>query len=658
MTHQDAAARIAKLRVAIDKYRYQYHVLNAAEISEAALDALKHELYTLEQEHPDLITPESPTQRVAGTALPKFSKVEHQTPMLSMEDVFSEAEMGDWLARVEKLAEGTQSYLVMPKIDGLAVSLIYQDGKLVSAATRGDGKVGEDVTMNIRTIESIPLELRTPVAGRVEVRGEIYMRKDDFAKMNARRAELGEELFANPRNVSAGSIRQLDPKIAAARPLRFFAWRLESGVDQQTQKSSLEACQKLGFATPPFVVAANFIDIKKYFTSLGQERESLDYWIDGVVVRVNDLSAFESLGVVGKTPRGLVAWKFAPEEATTKVETVDWFVGRTGALTPVATVSATFIAGTTVTHATLHNADEIARLGLKLHDTVILTKAGDIIPKITKVLTELRDGSEANIVLPTACPVCASPVIRREGEVALICSNKQCFAVTSENLLHAARAFAIDGLGGKIVEKLEDAGLLKTAPDIFRLTIDDLKDLEGLGDISAKKLVEEISRRKTIELDAFISALSIRHVGQETAFALAANFGTLESFIAADKNRLLTVPDVGETVADAIIEFLQSEHARQLFADYQAVGVTIKSAKKVAQKLAGLKFVVTGTLATMGREDAKDKIRLAGGSVAGSVSKNTNYVVVGDNPGSKADDAATLGVPILSEAEFLRILGQ
>ncbi len=658
MTHSEAANRVDKLRQAIDKYRYQYHVLNAADISEAALDALKHELYQLEQEHPDLITPESPTQRVAGVALAKFNKVTHVTPMLSMEDVFSAAEMGEWLTRVEKLAEGAQDYVVMPKIDGLAVSLVYQDGKLVSAATRGDGRIGEDVTMNIRTIESIPLTLLEPIPGRVEVRGEIYMRQADFTAMNAARTAAGEEPFANPRNVSAGSIRQLDPAVAAARPLRFFAWRLESDLGQRTQVESLERARQLGFSTPPFVHAKNFDDIKQYFAELGAERASLDYWIDGVVVRVNNLQAYESLGVVGKTPRGLVAWKFAPEEATTKLASVDWFVGRTGVLTPVATVGATFIAGTTVTHATLHNADEIARLGLMLGDTVILTKAGDIIPKITKVLTELRVGSEKAIELPVNCPVCGSAVIRRSGEVALVCSNKQCFAVASEHILHAARAFGIDGLGGKIVERLEEAGLLNSAPDIFRLSVDEIKNLEGFGEVSAKKLIEEIARKKVIDLDAFISSLSIRHVGAETAFALAVHFGTLASFIAASKDRLLTVPDVGETVADAIIEFLHSEHGQKLLVEYQEVGVIVKEAKKIEQKLAGKKFVVTGTLTTMGREDAKDRIRLAGGSVAGSVSKNTDYVVVGDNPGSKADDAATLGVPTLSEEEFLRILGQ
>lgn len=664
MTKDEAKKRLAKLRKLIEKYRYEYHVLDIQEVSEAANDALKHELFTLEQEYPDLITPDSPTQRVGGEPLPKFSKVTHQNPMLSMEDVFTEDEMQEWLQRVEKLAERQLDYVVMPKIDGLAVSLVYEDGVLQSAATRGDGRTGEDVTMNIRTIESVPLTLRTTpstsplVRGRIEVRGEVYMRQKDFDAMNCSRKAAGEEEFANPRNVSAGSIRQLDPKVAASRPLRFFAWRLESAVGHAAQREGLERLHELGFAVPPHEVAHNFVEIKKYLAALDKKRDKLGYWIDGVVVRVDDLRAYESLGVIGKTPRGLVAWKFAPEEATTRVERVDWFVGRTGSLTPVATVKATFIAGTTVTHATLHNADEIARLGLQIGDTVILTKAGDIIPKITKVLTELREGDEIEVQLPTTCPVCDSPVERRAGEVAIFCTNKQCFAVAREKVLHAVRAFGIDGLGEKIIERLENVGLLNSAPDIFRLQTDEIKGLEGFGEVSAKKLVDEIQSRKEIDLDAFIVALGIRHVGEETAFTLSLGFGTLDAFLNAKKEELLGMSDVGEVVAEAIVEFLGSEHAQKLIADYEEVGVVVRPAKKVEKKLVGKRFVVTGTLTTMGREDAKERIRLMGGNVAGSVSKNTDYVVVGANPGSKADDAAKLGVPTLSEEEFLRILGE
>lgn len=658
MTKNEAKNRIEKLRALIDKYRYEYHVLDTAEISDAAHDALKHELYQLEQQFPDLITSDSPTQRVGGEPLPKFSKITHATPMLSMEDVFTDDEARNWVARVEKLAGKTLDYACMLKIDGLAVSLVYQDGNLVSAATRGNGKIGEDVTMNVRTIESVPLTLRTSVKGRVEVRGEIYMRKDDFAVMNEKRKKAGEEEFANPRNVSAGSIRQLDPKIAASRPLRFFAWGIVTDLGQRSHVESLERAREFGFATSPFVYAKDFDEVRGFFTKMGEEREKLPYWIDGVVIRVNDRAIFDGLGVVGKTPRGLVAWKFPPEEATTRVESVDWFVGRTGALTPVATVTATFIAGTTVTHATLHNADEIARLGLKIGDTVILTKAGDIIPKITKVLTELRDGKERTVRLPEVCPVCDSPVERHEGEVALFCTNRECFAKERERILYAARAFEIDGLGEKIIERLITEGLLKTAPDIFRLTPDDLRGLEGFGEVSANKIVEEIARKKIIDLDKFVLGLGIRHVGGETAFDLAIAFGTLEKLVTATKEELVAIPNVGDVVADEVVAFFASVHTAQLLRDYAEVGVDVRPAKKVVQKLAGKTFVLTGVLETMDRDVAKERIRLLGGNVSGSVSKNTDYVVAGESAGSKLDNAKKLGILVLSEDEFLRMLGQ
>jgi DNA ligase (NAD+) len=374
------------------------------------------------------------------------------------------------------------------------------------------------------------------------------------------------------------------------------------------------------------------------------------------VVRVNNNKIFLQLGVVGKTHRGIAAWKFPPEESTTIVESVDWFVGRTGALTPVATVKATFIAGTTVTHATLHNADEIDRLGLKIGDTVILTKAGDIIPKITKVLTELRTGKEKIIALPAVCPMCGSKVERREGEVALVCTNSQCFAIEQERLLHAARAFAIDGLGDKVIEKLFTLNVIRIAPDLFAMTIDDLKDLEGFGEISAKKLVNEIASRKHIALDQFIVALGIRHVGEETAFALSLAFGSIDAFASASTEQLVAVPDVGETVAQSIVDFFANEYGSTIVDAYRNVGITIEKAKAIKRVLEGKTFVLTGTLDALGREEAKEKIRLLGGGVSGSVSKKTSYVVAGAEPGSKLADAQKLGVPVLSEEEFLRMI--
>lgn len=683
MTKAQAAERIEKLRKSIDHYRYQYHVLDALEISEAALDSLKHELYELEQQFPDLITPNSPTQRVAGTALPKFKKITHVHPMLSMEDVFSVREFHDWTERIAKLNDGRiPSWYAMLKIDGLAVSLVYEDGVLQTAATRGDGHIGEDVTHNIRTIEAVPLSLRTPneneirawankfgmseraaflaasASGRVEIRGEVYMPKKAFEKMNKERAKRGEELFANPRNVSAGSIRQLDPAVAASRPLSFFAWRIEDGAEVARQTAMIDLLHMWGCKTAPGVHAEKIHDVEDFFVKMGKEREKLDFWIDGVVIRVDDTRLFADLGVVGKTPRGIVAWKFPPEEATTRVESIDWFVGRTGTLTPVATVAPTFVAGTTVTHATLHNADEIARLDVRIGDTVILTKAGDIIPKILKVLTELRTGKEKKVTLPVVCPVCDSRVTRREGEVALVCTNKNCYAMERERVLHAARAFAIDGFGEKIVEKLLNAGLVKIAPDIFTLTKDDLLAVEGFAEVSAQKLIDEIARRKEIELEDFIVALGIRHVGAETAFVLASSFGMLERITSASEKDFAEVSEIGPVVAESLATFFRDVHTKKLLDAYEAAGVRIKKAKAIQRVLTGLSFVITGTLTSLGREEAKEKIRLMGGSVSDSVSKKTSFVVVGENPGSKADKARELGVPTLTETEFLEKMGK
>jgi len=681
MSKTEAKERILKLRQLIDKYRYEYHVLDTQEVSDAVNDSLKHELYTLEQEYPEFISADSPTQRVGGKPLDKFKKVPHVYPMLSMEDVFSFEELNDWHDRVLRIREGNAlDFYAMLKIDGLAVSLVYRDGILETGATRGDGKIGEDVTNNVKTIESVPLSLREPSegelkalkkqfdlsdelidklrqrSGRIEVRGEVYMPKKAFEKMNAERTKRGEETFANPRNVSAGSIRQLDPAVAASRPLDYLAWRLETDLGEPTQTAGVEILKMFGFKTSIGEHCNDSSDVRKFFDSIAKKREKLDYWIDGVVVRANDNLAYRQLGVVGKTPRGLVAWKFPAEEATTKVESIEWFVGRTGALTPVANVSPTFVAGTTVVHASLHNADEIERLGLKVGDTVILTKAGDIIPKIVKVLVELRTGKETAVKIPEKCPMCSSDVVRRVNEVALMCPNPSCYAIEREKVLYAARAFSIDGLGDKIVEKLLGAGLVKTPPDIFRLQAADFLGIEGFAELSAKKLYDQIQTRKEIELAPFIVSLGIRHVGAETAFSLALSFGSIDNLAAATREELLNVPDIGETVADSIHEFFQSQHGKKMIRDFEEVGVKIKKAKAVKRILDNKRFVVTGTLAGIGREEAKEQIRLLGGNVSDSVSKKTDFVVVGENPGLKADKAKELGVKILSESEFLKML--
>ena len=673
MTKTEAKQRIGKLRDVIEHHRRLYHVEDRQELSDAALDSLKHELKTLEDRFPDLVTPDSPTQRVGGVASAKLAKVKHASSMLSIEDVFSAQEFLAWETRIAKLLNGKKpDYYAMLKIDGLAISLVYEDGTLVNAATRGDGTVGEDVTANIRTIESIPLALRQPapsawkalgmpkrdiMRGRVEIRGEVYMPKKAFDVMNALRKRRGEETFANPRNVAAGSIRQLDPSVTALRPLAFFAWAFVDD-DVRTHAQGIDLLHTLGFRTGDGTLCAAQSDVKEFFDEMLRKRDALDFWIDGIVVRINDTATFAELGVVGKTPRGLIAWKFPAEEATTRVESVEWFVGRTGALTPVATVIPTFIAGTTVTHATLHNADEIMRLGLRLGDSVVLTKAGDIIPKITNVLTDLRDGKEKAIMIPRKCPVCGSSVERRDDGVALFCTNRECFAKERERILYAARAFGIDGLGEKIVERLIAEGLLKTAPDIFTLNAEEIAGLEGFGEVSAKKLVGEIGCKKSISLDRFIVALGIHHVGHETAFDLAAAFGSLEKFVKATRDNLLDIPNIGDVVAHAIIEFLQSENAKQLLEAYQDAGVRVNSVNRAFCKLEGMTFVVTGTLEALGRDEAHEKIRLLGGNVAGSVSTKTSYVVVGEHPGSKADTAKTLGVPTLTEHEFLKMISE
>ena len=592
MTKNDARRRAQKLRDLIDYHRYLYHVLDTQEISDSALDSLKHELYLLEQQYPDLGRKDSPTQRVGGKPLEKFEKIRHKQKMYSMEDVFSQVELTNWNERILKIASLPRvDYYAMTKIDGLAISLIYKDGVLMTAATRGDGLIGEDVTQNVRTIEAIPLKLRIPndreisqlkkdislsedvlkilknLHGTLEIRGEVYIEKKKFDRLNKDLKKRGEKTFANPRNLAAGSIRQLDPVVTAARPLNFRAWHLDD-IGQQTQEAGMYILKLIGFRVVEGERAKSLKDISPYFDHIAKRREKIDYWIDGLVIRINDLNLYKMLGVVGKTPRGIVAWKFPPEEATTRVLAIDWFVGRTGKLTPVATVEPTFVAGTNVTHATLHNFDEIKRLGLKIGDTVILTKAGDIIPKITGVLEKLRTGSERSAVPPKICPVCGSFVQRKGKNIDLYCTNKKCFSMEKEALVHAARAFDIVGLGDKTIERLLAGGLLTSPADLFGLTASAIKGLTGFGEISAQKLVEEIAQKKKITLSKFIVALGIPNVGEETAVALARRFLTLDALINASHEDLKAVSDVGEVVAASLKSYWQDERIHALATAY------------------------------------------------------------------------------------------
>ena len=684
MTKDEAKQRIAKLCESIDRYRYEYHVLDRETISDSALDSLKHELYRLEQEYPDLITPDSPTQRVGGKALAKFKKVRHDRPMLSMEDVFAQEEFQEWMERILRLG-AAPSFFCMPKIDGLAISLFYENGSLVSAATRGDGTIGEDVTANARTIDSIPLRIMGPQLrdtpssslrsgrrgprpsapmisrGRVEVRGEVYISTSDFEKLNAEQEKRGGEKFANPRNAAAGSVRQLDPGITASRHLSFVAWDLVTDLGQKSQSEEWEMLRAFGFRPTPESVSVSTIgQVEERWHALQKKRDRLGYWIDGMVIRIDDNETFDRLGVVGKTPRGLVAWKFPAEEVTTIVKDIQWFVGRTGVLTPVAVVEPTFVGGTTVQHASLHNIDEIHRLDVRVGDTVVLYKAGDIIPKVKEVIRGLRPRVGEAARPPKTCPICGSDVARREGEVAIYCTNRRCAAQNQEAVLHAARAFEIDGIGPATIAALMDAGIIQLPPDLFALTPDDLKPLEGFADVSANKLVAEIQSKKTIPFARFIAGLGIRNVGEETARDLATEFGSVERVMYATAEELTRVENVGGVVAKSIEEFFREPHNRAIVAAYLAHGVTIVSPSKPDrdQRLKGKTFVLTGSLDSMSRDEAKDAIRELGGDPSESVSKKTSYAVVGSDPGSKAEKARKLGVPMLSEREFLTMIGR
>lgn len=665
MTKSDATRRIAKLREQIDYYRYQYHVLDKSEISDAALDSLKHELDQLEQQYPELITADSPTQRVGGAPLAKFVKAPHSVPMLSLNDVFDSTEVRAWADRIAKLTPGTQSFFAELKVDGLALSLTYRKGVLVRAATRGDGRVGEDVTENAKTIEAIPLRLRSTkrkLPETLEVRGEVYMTKQVFAQLNAAATKRGEPAFANPRNASAGAIRQLDPKITASRKLSFLAYDMVTEVGLRTHEEVHGLLAELGFQSGKHNRAcATLADIERYYQDVAKVRPKLPYWIDGSVVSINDLATFRRLGVIGKTPRGAIAYKYPAEQATTVVEDIQVQVGRTGALTPVAHLRPVLVAGSTVSRATLHNLDEIRRLDVRVGDTVILEKAGDIIPDVVQVLPKFRNGKEKVFHMPTHCPACNAKVMHPEGEVAYYCTNKNCFAQRMEELQHfvAKNALDIDGLGPKILEQLWHADLIRTPADLFDLTEKDLAPLERFAEKSAENLVQSVQAvRSGVDLWRFIHALGIRHVGEQTSHDLAEAFGTFAKLRAASVQKFLAVRDVGVTVAESLVAYFQDrQHQQLLDALLKRIVVRSEQQRKVGP-LAGKSIVVTGTFESYSREEMKAAIRAAGGRWASSVSAKTDYVVVGDSPGSKASQAKMLGLPMLDEVAFIKLVRQ
>lgn len=670
MNKDEASLRVAKLRELINDYRYHYHVLDESTMSEAAADSLKHELAELERQYPDLITPDSPTQRVAGRPLDKFQKVQHRDRMISLADVFSEDEVREWVISNEKLAGKITEFFTDIKMDGLACALHYQDGLFVQAVTRGDGLVGEDVTMNVRTIENVPLRIAEP--GHVEVRGEIVIFKRDFDELNRKQQKSGEKPFANPRNLAAGSIRQLDPKIAASRKLRFIAYDLVE-PNLPTHSAAYAKLSELGFRTSGEDRVFTRLErlerrdgttpqtVFEEIDYLADHRENLPFNTDGMVIKINDRAIYQRLGIVGKTPRGAVAFKFPAEESTTTVRDIVISIGRTGAATPVAILDPVSVAGSTVRHASLHNADEIARLDVRIGDTVIIYKAGDIIPQVKEVLTTLRpsDAQPFDYLQALKQQYPELEFERPEGEVVYRVKGENSDLILKRAIEYYASkpALNIDGLGEKNVAALIDSGLVGSIADLYRLRPEKVASLERFAELSAQNLVAAIERAKTPPLEKFIAALGIRHVGTQTATTLAQHFHSIEALSQATEAELLALPDIGKTVAEAILAYFSDEDNLNLLSELRELGVRPTFTDQSTLPLTGRSYLVTGTLESMGREEAEDRLRELGATVTSGVTKSTTALIVGAKPGkSKLDKASKLGVPTLDEKQFLSLI--
>ncbi len=710
---RELQSKVTHLRAQIDDLRYRYHVLNDPEVTDAMYEGLMDELRKIEEAHSEVVTPDSPTQRVAGRPLDKFEKVVHQVTQWSFNDAFSEQDIRDWEERILKMLEKSLgerpkdlNYVCELKIDGLHIILMYENGVLKTAATRGDGRVGENVTQNIRTIQSVPLRLKydlSPVLpfakgrgaatpplpqwrGQGEdwsliVEGEAWLGRDMLKKINEDRAKVGEALFANPRNAAAGTLRQLDSKIVAERKLSLTTYDISKiqGTSElvETQEQELMMLHEFGFLTDTHWRVCNTIEeIIKFYKEWEKQKNSQPFWIDGVVIKVNQRKYQDALGFTGKAPRWAIAFKFPAEQGTTKVVDVYWQIGRTGALTPVALMEPVKLAGTTVTHATLHNFDEIKRLGIKVGDMVVVEKAGEIIPKVVRVLDKMRTGEEKDVAVPSKCPMCGGDVGKKqeivkgkkeignkklETGVAIYCLNEKCFAQELGRIIHfvSKKGFDIDHLGEKIVEQLVNEGLIKDAADLFSLTVGDLESLDRFGEKSAQNLVEAVKMAREVTLPRFINALGITNVGEETAEDLAEHFVSLEKLMSATEEELYKINGVGEKVARSIIGYFWDKKNREFVEKLLRNGVRIKqqlTINKEQAKLSGQTFVLTGMLSLMSRDEAKEKIKVLGGNVSESVSKKTTAVVAGENPGSKLAKAEKLGVKVMSEEDFLQLI--
>ena len=661
-----AETRIGELRRQLNDYSYRYHVLDDPIVPDAEYDRLLQELAELENEYPEFITEDSPTQRVGGRPLSEFSEVSHEVPMLSLDNAFSDEELFAFDKRSkDRLAVAEIHYTAEVKLDGLAVSLLYHHGKLVRAATRGDGTTGEDVTSNIRTINSIPLALRsTGYPVRLEVRGEVFMTKAGFEELNNRQLARAEKLFANPRNAAAGSLRQLDPRLTAERPLKFFAHGIGIVEGGELPGSHFEILQSLKTWGLPVSTetrcVAGIEECIGFYREISDKRAQLPHEIDGIVFKVDDLKFRTELGFVSRAPRWAIAYKFPPEEELTEVLDIEVQVGRTGALTPVARLKPVRVGGVTVTNATLHNADEVQRKDVRVGDTVVVRRAGDVIPEVVRVIPEKRTGATQPFTMPNQCPVCLSATERIEGEAVLRCTGGlHCRAQTIQSIIHFASRSAMDiaGLGEKLVEQLFDAGQIQTIADLYQLDHERLAALERMGDKSAENLLCAIETSKNTRLDKFLYALGIREVGETTARNLARHF-QLDEIRTVTQEDLCQVRDIGPVVAENIVRFFNDEQNIAIMDKVIAAGVRWESSQD--DKTAGLSgktFVITGTLATLSRDEAKDRLTSQGAKVSGSVSARTDYLIAGENPGSKLDKARSLGVRVLDEAGLFEYLG-
>ncbi|MEG1503003.1 MAG: NAD-dependent DNA ligase LigA [Enterococcus sp.] len=663
MTFQDAEKRSAELRVELNQYAHEYYVQDQPSVEDAVYDKKYHELVAIETDYPDLITPESPTQRVGGKVLAGFEKVVHTIPLYSLNDVFSKEELIAFDERVKKALGQAVSYCCELKIDGLSISLKYEAGVFVQGATRGDGSVGENITENLKTVKSIPLRLKEPLS--IEVRGECYMPKASFVKLNQQREEAGKEVFANPRNAAAGSLRQLDTRIAAQRNLSTFLYTLADfgPLESTTQDHALNEMARLGFRTnPEHQVCETIEEVWEYIERFHETREDLPYEIDGIVIKVNEFSLQDELGFTVKAPRWATAYKFPPEEEQTKLLDIDWTVGRTGVLTPTAIMEPVRLAGTTVSRASLHNSDYIEKKDIRLNDTILVYKAGDIIPEVARVILEERPEDSQSYPVPTHCPICESELVHLDEEVALRCINPKCPAQIKEGLSHfvSRNAMNIDGLGPRVLAQMFDKGLVSDVADLYSLEKEQLLTLDKIKDKSAENILNAIDASRENSVERLIFGLGIRHVGAKAAGILAEHFGDLATISQATKEEIVNLNTIGETIADSVVTYFENEEVHELMQELADRGVNLTYKGIRASQLAEVEspfkdktIVLTGKLIDYNREEAKEKIQNLGGKVTGSVSKKTDLVIAGGDAGSKLTKAESLGIEVWNERQMI-----